>query len=418
MPFPDKFINDRDKYNVYEEYAVVLNQTNIVSANNNKFYIIQLLVDSAGKYFVWTRWGRVGDAGQSKLDEQSDLTSAIKSFGKKFTEKTGNKWDNVMSDHSKFVSKPGKYTFIEIEHKEETESADAPVGKLTVTQIEKGQEVLKDIENAISHDEDDKTLKTLSSQYYTLIPTITGRRLPPPITTMSMLKEKEELLKFYLRMGFDVENTETKLVPITGIMELPLLSTLSEAIAGCCAEYYVTQAITTGRKLELEKAGTPTKKMNKELYGSIVLYTSNAIYKELNKLLRDENRRGIKKYYNYLRMLMEALFSLPKKQTTLWRGITADLYNDYKVGDVKTWWGISSCTSDKDVAHAFMSSCGGDRTFLTIDTVTATDISQITLYSNEKESLLAPGTQLEVLSSEKKNGITFIHLREVGTLIN
>jgi len=417
MPFPDKYIQDRDKYNVFEEYAAVLNQTNI-GANNNKFYIVQLLVDATNKYYVWTRWGRVGDAGQSKMDAQPDLPTAIKTFSKKFYEKSGNKWDVVADDHSKFVSKPGKYTFIEIENKEETETTDAPIGKLTAAQIEKGQEVLKDIEDALAHNEDLRSLNALSSQYYTLIPTITGRKIPPPITTIDMLREKEELLKFYLRMGFEIEKNETELMPITGIMDLPLLSSLSEAISGCCAQHFITQAVNSGKVLAANKAGSPTREMNRELYGSIILYTSNAIYKELNKLLRDENRRSLKKYYNYLRMFMEALFSLPKKEATLWRGISADLSKDYKVGDIKTWWGISSCTSDKNVAHNFMSSCGGDRTFLTIDTLTATDISEITLYSSEKESLLAPGTQLKVISSEKRDGIAYIHLQEVGTLIN
>lgn len=42
---------------VYEDYGFTLNQTNI-SANNNKFYIIQLL-EHGGTYSVWSRWGRV-----------------------------------------------------------------------------------------------------------------------------------------------------------------------------------------------------------------------------------------------------------------------------------------------------------------------------------------------------------------------
>lgn len=42
---------------VYEDYDCMLNQTNIGN-NNNKFYVIQLLV-SNGNYYVWNRWGRV-----------------------------------------------------------------------------------------------------------------------------------------------------------------------------------------------------------------------------------------------------------------------------------------------------------------------------------------------------------------------
>lgn len=42
---------------VHEDYDCMLNQTNIGN-NNNKFYVTQVLV-SGGKYYCWTRWGRV-----------------------------------------------------------------------------------------------------------------------------------------------------------------------------------------------------------------------------------------------------------------------------------------------------------------------------------------------------------------------
>ena len=42
---------------VHEDYSCMLNQTNI-GANNNKFYVIQLINEN--NYFhLWTRWGRV-----------------------------------------------------------------------------------------------------------------------------------------------------------------------------------------------------------------------------------------------------------------------------------------------------------------------------------------------------------------------
>jgi len=41
----------------------MLNQTNI-SQNNNKFYVIQLLKSGNG-YYLFTRWGRVGENGQN-----------------------------------------------------------------------------------------------------------------------------------------------------------------------------------------------------------------------------------------------------------------------------------------------------------------------------------------------------------------
>lgn len=51
----------------------MLNQTNIKN-NNNKFYTAQILeADKKGKWWLWTRWGRVGNRGQSKLEECSSV---------------------------------------------------------------------------------------------------------------------------------------------------------------------------------------------------------------------------------------------------------------------------------------------------------------------------------------------------------
>jgi predicted DNA-binding WGR domain protein len=459
MPkFVDKQVPDRTKYKVVEEYATVLNQTNITD-NNNKFYIIQLLVDNDDKYYVWTRWGRVGENGQNNIDEFDDVKKdAIEEYKKKFKTKTGNKWEKISS----FEFKTGKYTLVEIESTEDTYTDKSePIGKLSAAQIEKGQLVLKKIEQVLEKTDDivefkepikpkektkkkkdsvkddikdsvkddikdsvkddiiDKNLNALadlSSQFFSLIPTVTGRKKPEPIITLFDVKQKEELLKFYLRMGFDEINNEAD-KGLTGIMDLVIMKTLEEAIGNCCSLSDIKSAVKKGHDLCKSCAGNPTISLDKELYGSIMLYTSNAIYKDLNKVLRDENRFGIKKYFNYLRMFFEAMSRLPKNEFTLWRGISVDLYSQYKVGNTITWWGISSCTADQQVAKNFMNGCGGNCTLLTIDTKTATDISSITFYSSEKESLLAPGTQLQVISSEKKGKITYIHMKEVGRII-
>lgn len=408
----DKAVPDRNSYTVHEEYSVTLNQTNI-GKNNNKFYIVQLL-EGFSQYHVWTRWGRVGEPGKNNMDSFSALGVGIAGFEKKFKDKTGNKWINKDS----FEPKAGKYALVEIEEKEGGGDDSAPIGKLTEGQIEKGQVVLKLLEKALGNDEDIPVLEDLSSNFFTYIPTVTGRKRPAPIITNKMLQEKEELLKFYLRMGFEeIDDSEKDMTPIAGIMILELCATLADAIGKCANKYDIKSSVSQGDKFAKKKAGNPTRPMNKELYGAIMLYTSNAIYKELNKVLRDENRAGVKKYFSYLRMLFEALDSLPKKEVTLWRGISADLYKQYKVGSQVIWWGVSSCTGSKAVAEGFMHGCGGDCTFLTIDSKTATDISDISFYSSEKESLLAPGTQLEVVSSEKKGKTTYIHLKEVGRVI-
>jgi poly [ADP-ribose] polymerase len=89
---------------VHEDYDCMLNQTNI-KQNNNKFYVLQML-EKGSSYYVWTRWGRVGERGQFKNMGPMGIDKAIKDFEKKFKDKTGNEWGS----RANFKPKSGKYT--------------------------------------------------------------------------------------------------------------------------------------------------------------------------------------------------------------------------------------------------------------------------------------------------------------------
>eukprot|EP00669_Euglena_mutabilis_P002590 TRINITY_DN13254_c0_g1_i1.p1 TRINITY_DN13254_c0_g1~~TRINITY_DN13254_c0_g1_i1.p1 ORF type:complete len:352 (-),score=116.46 TRINITY_DN13254_c0_g1_i1:193-1248(-) len=341
--------------------------------------------------------------------------AAIKGFMKKFKEKTANDWAN----RSHFKAADGKYTLVLTEDGEATGSGgnDVPLGKLSKPQIEKGQAVLERIEEAINADAKG-TLAALSSEFYSLIPHNFGRQRPEAITALPKLFEKVEMLKFYLRMGFeDLDTKDEHAAPISGLMDLPLPSSLAEAAKGLCSAAEVKKCVSKGLALFTKRAGDPVKPMDKELYASIMLYTGNAIYRDLNQALRDQDRARVGKYFTFLRLFLEAMGRLPEQARQLWRGVGADLYDQYAVGSVITWWGVSSCTSDLDVAKGFMNGCGGKKTLLTVHAKRACDISTITFYSHEKENLLAPGTQLKVLQSSKKGDVTEITLEEVGRCV-
>lgn len=102
-------------------HDVSLNQTN-AGNNNNKFYRIQLLeiVDQGGVgplFYVWTRFGRVGETGQVKpLGPFSSFEKALREFEKKFKDKTGHSWANRHND-----PKTGKYTYIERNYEPESD---------------------------------------------------------------------------------------------------------------------------------------------------------------------------------------------------------------------------------------------------------------------------------------------------------
>lgn len=110
----DDYFPDPDGWSVYVDpngviYDGSLNQTDI-GKNSNKFYYVQLLErKQAGNFATWTRWGRVGEKGQTSMVAQkgSSLYVAMSQFERKFKDKSGLHWSN-RSD----APRAGKYTYV------------------------------------------------------------------------------------------------------------------------------------------------------------------------------------------------------------------------------------------------------------------------------------------------------------------
>jgi predicted DNA-binding WGR domain protein len=423
-------VPDRKNYKVVDEYSFVLNQTNI-GANNNKYYVGQVL-ESGGKFHCWLNWGRVGETGQNSFLRNISRAEAISAFQKKFQEKTSNSW----ASRANFKKKEGKYQLVETEKKgpstaagsgkKKEEESSSPLGKLSKAQLDKGLAVLDELKliikkkTSFSQAEEDK-LVALSSKFFSLIPTDIGRKNTSNlvIRDMQSLKEKEEKLKFWNRMGYDVEQDDkksTKMTPISGVLSRPLPKTLKGALRKCDGDE-ADDAVEAGVKLEKKQVGNPSPKMDRELYGAIAIYTGS-FYSEINECLRNEDRKKISPFFNYLKMLFEACDRLKPQKRTLWRGIGVDLSKQYKVGSQITWWSISSTTSAKSVAENFMYNCDGVSTFCTIEAQTAIDISAISLIPSEREFLLLPGTQFLVKKAEKKGKTFHVTLEEIGRLVS
>ena len=57
--------------------------------NNNKFYIIQILLnEKTNQIFVWNKWGRVGAPGQNCLKGPFPKDQAIRDYNSKYHDKT------------------------------------------------------------------------------------------------------------------------------------------------------------------------------------------------------------------------------------------------------------------------------------------------------------------------------------------
>jgi poly [ADP-ribose] polymerase len=237
-------------------WDATLNQT-VSASNANKFYRLQILVGQKQKFVTWTRWGRVGEHGQSAKLGSGSLTEAIKQFEGKFKGKTGLKWEDRLA-----TPKNGKYTFLERNYEEDDDEEDAknengvkqencqkvesalskpiqglmkfifnnghvlealaamsydankmPLGKLSKRTMTNGFLVLKELSELIAAPAtaNEKyglpymnAIESLSDRYYTLIPHVFGRNRPPTLGSNEQIKKEVELLEALTDM--DVTN--------------------------------------------------------------------------------------------------------------------------------------------------------------------------------------------------------------------
>ncbi|KAK0728783.1 poly polymerase catalytic domain-containing protein [Lasiosphaeria miniovina] len=231
-------------------YDASLNQTN-AGNNNNKFYRIQVLVDPKGTCRTWTRWGRVGERGQTAVASEGTLVDAIGQFEKKFRDKSGLPWNQRGDD-----PKPAKYAFVERNYEPESDDEEdveekvlgakkkapgwqppkctlqaavqdllklifnqqifnntmlamnydaskLPLGKLSKATITRGFQLLKDLSARIDAATPaggygvpySPAVEQVSNSFYSLIPHNFGRSRPPVIANQQMVKKEIELLE-------------------------------------------------------------------------------------------------------------------------------------------------------------------------------------------------------------------------------
>ncbi|MCJ1286489.1 hypothetical protein MMC26_005835 [Xylographa opegraphella] len=244
-----------------------LNQTN-AGNNANKFYRVQLLASGNDSYHTWTRWGRVGEHGQSALLGDGSYHDALTQFEKKFKDKSGHRWSDRLNPPKK-----GKYTFIERNYESDSEEDDElrsagnrrqsktsvnsggsirkppestlapqvqslmrfifnqeyfvntmaamsydanklPLGKLSKRTLKSGFEALKELAELLFNpslaDEVHNmsfvdALVEISNSYYSTIPHSFGRNRPPVINNNDLLKREVELLESLSDMSIAAE---------------------------------------------------------------------------------------------------------------------------------------------------------------------------------------------------------------------
>lgn len=246
-----------------EPYACVLNQTDL-KTNANKFYRMQA-VKNKDDYYLFIRYGRIGEKGQTIERFCTDPEDAIFQFEDQFKSKTKNKW----SDRNNFKIYSGKYFLTQCgekvvddikstdpvkDPKSDDKSKDSskdpstslaivpkppitsyhpdivrflnlisdkemlrntmikmdidvtkmPLGKINISQLKKAKELLLDLQKNLKTLSEDDLLNS-SSKYYTYVPYACGRSVPPIIDSAEKISSKLDHLEDLENISINVE---------------------------------------------------------------------------------------------------------------------------------------------------------------------------------------------------------------------
>jgi hypothetical protein len=99
----------------------------------------------------------------------------------------------------------------------------------------------------------------------------------------------------------------------------------------------------------------------------------------------------------------------------VYRGVKADISQDYPKGKKFLWWGLTSCTTSLDVLREehFLGKTE-TRTLFNIECFNGKNIQNHSQFSNESEVLLLPCSYFEVLSElDQGNGLHIVHIKQI-----
>ncbi|CAF1139133.1 unnamed protein product [Rotaria sordida] len=216
----------------------------------------------------------------------------------------------------------------------------------------------------------------------------------------------------------DVQNEpQEMLLPIEGYEDTPLLS-LKMSVGNL--ERMISKVIENAN-IATERSAYPANELSQDESASICLYTMDwkisdrSLCARLNAALRSNDRSEIIPYFFYLKLFLTALCKLKSAKKTVWRGVKADLRNQYPIGKSFIWWGFSSCIeSFDDIQSDQFLGKKGLRTVFQIECETGKVINEHSYYHDINEILLLPGIQLQVIDQNyPSNDLCVIHLKEI-----
>ncbi|WP_079407035.1 ADP-ribosyltransferase domain-containing protein [Streptomyces sp. 3211] len=220
----------------------------------------------------------------------------------------------------------------------------------------------------------------------------------------AFIESTMNLHQLYLERLTSVKDEGLVLPSITGVFDTPLMD-FQDAVAPVAATLSgLAGHIDRSRDFGKRRADETSAGLSADAIAALYLYTcESAFYREINAVLRSPDRTRVTPYLPYLRLLFSAVSGLPAHTQPLWRGVSLDLRAQYPVGRTVTWWGVSSCTSELNVARSFLGS-RGKRTLFEVTPAKAVGIRRFSAFTGEEEYILAPGTQLKVTDVQSERG--------------
>ena len=211
----------------------------------------------------------------------------------------------------------------------------------------------------------------------------------------------------------NVDEKPTRLPPIYGYVTHPLLP-LRQALDPLVLNI---QGLDHFIKIAKSECHFPSEHgLTRDESAAVYIYTMDwgeqTLYRELNKILRVEDRSVLKPWHGYLKLFDTAIQKLPNLQMNLWRGIDVNASKNFKEDDEMTWWTISSCSSSLKVVEGFL---GSMSTLFMIEAKNGKDISTYSNFPKEKEVILGLGTRLRVASNVLgHSSLNVVHLLELS----
>jgi hypothetical protein len=163
-----------------------------------------------------------------------------------------------------------------------------------------------------------------------------------------------------------------------------------------------------------EKCNCHSILLTRDESAPIYLYTMPTEFsRRLNSALRDPNRQVLKPWLHFLKLLIAALKKLPSTKAIIWRGVDYDATLEFNNSEVYTYWYISSCSRNLDIAERFLSKNG---TLFNIDAIHSKDVSMFSANPDEQEVILMPGTRVRAKSRTFNllQSFFIIHLEEIN----